>query len=69
MNPELHELYKKNILSVMNQVYFDRKHSVDWVIFINGIPIITIELKNSLTKNEPIKPLPPITRIFIFIFK
>ena len=35
----------------MRQVYFsvNTRQSVDTVIFLNGIPIITIELKNSLT--------------------
>lgn len=43
--------FKKNIFSVMRQVHFSTKNekSLDMVIFINGIPIITLELKNELT--------------------
>ena len=51
LNKDLTYLYNKNILSFMRQVYFsvNTRQSVDTVIFLNGIPIITIELKNSLT--------------------
>ena len=48
------ELYKANLFSVMRQVYFsskDRK-SLDMMVFINGIPVISFELKNELTQQN-----------------
>jgi type I restriction enzyme R subunit len=50
-NPKLQELYEKNLLSVIRQVHFsaESNDSLDIVIFISGIPVITIELKNLLT--------------------
>lgn len=43
--------FDQNIFSVTRQVYFsaDNNKSIDMVLFINGIPIITIELKNIWT--------------------
>ncbi|MEA3315315.1 MAG: type I restriction endonuclease, partial [Campylobacterota bacterium] len=43
--------YTKNIFSVMRQVHFSTKNekSLDMVLFLNGLPIITLELKNELT--------------------
>lgn len=57
INPNLEKLYKSNTLSVIRQVYYSIKkksekgknNSIDIVLFINGIPITTLELKNSLT--------------------
>ncbi len=51
LNIELSKLYNQNIFTFIRQVYFStrNKRSVDTVIFLNGVPIITIELKNSLT--------------------
>jgi type I restriction enzyme, R subunit len=48
------ELYQANLFSVMRQVYFSPKDkkSLDMVIFINGIPVISFELKNELTKQN-----------------
>ena len=48
------ELYNKNIFSVTRQVHYStqNENSVDLVIFINGLPIITFELKNELTKQN-----------------
>lgn len=50
-NPESERLYGLNQFSVMRQVYFSPKdeRSVDMVLFLNGIPIVTLELKNQLT--------------------
>lgn len=50
--PEHLVLYGKNRLGVMRQVHYsevDTLLSIDMVIFLNGLPIITIELKNELT--------------------
>ncbi|OWV18710.1 DEAD/DEAH box helicase [Fibrobacter sp. UWB4] len=47
-----HVFYNKNIFSVTRQVHFSVANpdlSIDMVIFINGMPIITIELKNHYT--------------------
>lgn len=48
-NEELNELYHKNIFSVMEEVYYNKDNDdrIDLVIFLNGIAIITIELKSN----------------------
>ncbi|HRG20405.1 MAG TPA: type I restriction endonuclease [Saprospiraceae bacterium] len=47
-------LYNQNIFSVTRQVHYSaqNENSLDLVIFINGLPIITCELKNELTKQN-----------------
>lgn len=47
-------LYRANLFSVMRQVYFSpsNKKSLDVVLFINGIPVISFELKNELTRQH-----------------
>lgn len=53
-NADATALYESNLFSVMRQVYFssnDRK-SLDLMVFINGIPVISFELKNELTKQS-----------------
>lgn len=49
--PEHSEWYKKNRLAIVRQLRYSKKNqnAIDIVLFINGIPIITIELKNALT--------------------
>lgn len=51
MNPNLENLFQKNILSVTRQVHYSTRHnnSIDVVTFLNGIPVATMELKNELT--------------------
>ncbi len=53
-NTKNNELYQANIFSVMRQVYYStkNKNSLDIVNFINGLPIISFELKNELTKQN-----------------
>jgi len=53
-NTEANVLYQANLFSVMRQVYFSSndKKSLDMMIFINGIPVISFELKNELTKQN-----------------
>ncbi len=53
-NIEAGKLYDANLFSVMRQVYFSphNKKSLDLMIFINGIPVISFELKNELTKQN-----------------
>jgi len=49
----LMEKYDKNILRVVRQVYYSEynKNSIDLVLFLNGIPLATIELKTDFTQN------------------
>lgn len=51
LNAETIELYNKNRVSVTRQVHYSLKNdnSVDMVIFINGLPVAVIELKNAFT--------------------
>jgi len=51
LNPALTKLYEANILSVMRQARYSRKNenALDVVLFVNGLPVATLELKNSLT--------------------
>ena len=50
-NPDTWKLYAQNILSVTRQLYYGEKHkkSLDLVVFLNGLPLITAELKNPLS--------------------
>ncbi|SFE50673.1 type I restriction endonuclease subunit R [Thermophagus xiamenensis] len=49
--PEHGEWYKKNRLAIVRQLQYSNKnnHKIDIVLFINGIPVVTMELKNALT--------------------
>jgi type I restriction enzyme R subunit len=51
MNQLMNELYQKNIFTVSRQVYYSDKHtnSLDMVVFINGLPLVVMELKNQFT--------------------
>ncbi|GAA4802061.1 type I restriction endonuclease subunit R [Litoribaculum gwangyangense] len=53
-NASASALYKTNVFSVIRQVYYStkNKNSLDMVVFINGLPVITFELKNELTKQN-----------------
>jgi len=53
-NVKSNDLYQANIFSVSRQVYYStqNKNSLDIVTFINGLPIISFELKNELTKQN-----------------
>ena len=44
-NPELSALYEQNIFSVMEEVWASDKERVDLVIFLNGLAIMSFELK------------------------
>lgn len=44
-NKDLLAKYEKNIFSVMEEVYASDKERIDLVIFLNGIAIISLELK------------------------
>ena len=51
LNPEHKDLYKQNQFSIVRQLKYSihNENSIDVGLFINGIPIIMMELKNSLT--------------------
>jgi type I restriction enzyme R subunit len=51
LNPDLVRVYQANILSVIRQVRYSQKNenAIDVVLFVNGIPVATCELKNLLT--------------------
>lgn len=53
-NPDTQKLYKQNILSVTRQVKYSNKNenSIDMVLFLNGMPIATVELKNQFTSQN-----------------
>ena len=50
-NPQSIKLYQQNRYSVTRQLYYSDKNrnSLDMAIFINGLPLITFELKNQWT--------------------
>lgn len=54
LNPNAQLLYQQNKFSVMRQVYFSpvNSKSLDMMVFINGIPIASFELKNELTQQN-----------------
>ncbi len=52
-NVKASELYSANIFSVIRQLRYSRAETMlalDLAIFINGLPVMTFELKNKLTK-------------------
>ena len=53
-NPDLEEKFKRNVLTVVRQVFYStsNRNSIDLVLFLNGIPVFTSELKNELTGQD-----------------
>jgi len=52
-NPDLFEKFEKNIFSVIDELKYEQKEDgkrLDLAIFINGLPIITIELKDTFSQ-------------------
>ena len=49
--PEHYELYQKNRFTVVRQLHYSNRNSnsIDTVLFLNGLALITMELKNQLT--------------------
>lgn len=49
--PEHMEGYLKNRLTIIRQLKYSKKNenSIDIVLFVNGLPVVTMELKNALT--------------------
>ncbi|MFC2119045.1 type I restriction endonuclease subunit R [Bacteroidota bacterium] len=51
LNHEHQVLYKLNRFHIVRQLHYSTKNenSIDIVLFLNGLPLVTIELKNQLT--------------------
>ncbi len=51
LNPDHLSLFKSNKFSLVRQLHYSTKNenSIDMGLFLNGIPIVTMELKNQLT--------------------
>ncbi len=51
MNPDTQKLYESNILTITRQLKYSSKHgnTLDVTLSLNGIPLVTIELKNPMT--------------------
>ena len=51
LNPEHLKLFQHNQFSLVRQLHYSNQNenSIDMVLFLNGIPIVTMELKNQLT--------------------
>jgi len=54
LNPELEERYLENRLCITRQLHFSPRSekSLDITVSLNGIPIVTLELKNPLTNQR-----------------
>jgi len=50
-NEDTWALYNSNTLSVTRQLYYSGQHknSLDMVLFLNGLPLVTLELKNPMS--------------------
>ena len=53
MNPELQAKYSANRLRVVRQVRYSlhNENAIDLVLFLNGIPVATVELKSNFTQS------------------
>ena len=53
INPDIMERYAANRLRVVRQVHYSLHHenSIDLVLFLNGIPVATVELKTDFTQS------------------
>ena len=51
MNPDHQRLYAQNRFSLIRQLKYSERNekSLDMTLFLNGLPLVTMELKNSLT--------------------
>ena len=52
-NPDLFKKFEKNIFSIIDELEYEQKKDgkrLDLVIFVNGLPIITIELKDTFSQ-------------------
>jgi type I restriction enzyme R subunit len=53
LNPATWERYRKVRLRVVQQVHYSKsnRNSIDLVLFVNGLPVATVELKTDFTQN------------------
>lgn len=53
LNPETAALYDRNVLRVVRQVFYSssNNNSIDLVLFVNGLPVATVELKTESTQS------------------
>lgn len=54
-NVKAREMFEKNIFSITRQLRYSQdagKLALDMCLFINGLPVVTFELKNQLTKQN-----------------
>lgn len=52
LNPDAWKDYEKNVLKIYRQIHFSKKNpnlSIDVVIALNGVPVCTMELKNTMS--------------------
>lgn len=51
LNPSAKKAYKQNIFGVIRQVMYSKTNTneIDFVVFVNGLPLATFELKNNFT--------------------
>ncbi len=54
LNPDTEKLYNQNILSITRQLKYSKnnENSLDMVLFLNGLPVATVELKNQFTNQD-----------------
>ena len=54
INPDLGDLYNHNICECVRQLHYSavNNNSLDVVLFINGFPLVTMELKNQYTGQD-----------------
>jgi len=54
LNEELRKLYEANLFSIVRQLAYSRKtaHTLDLVLFLNGLPVFTSELKDPFTNQN-----------------
>lgn len=54
INEESSVLYSKNVLQCVRQLHYSlsSENSIDVVLFLNGIPIVSMELKNQFTDQD-----------------
>ena len=52
LNPSAKKAYRQNIFGVIRQVMYSKTNNneIDFVVFINGLPLATFELKNNYTE-------------------
>lgn len=59
INPELIEKYDRNILHCTRQLHYSPKNenSIDIVLFLNGIPVVSMELKCQFTGQDTLNAI------------